>query len=358
MSSDHEPVNKQHRLADFNYQIHEILRYVKSLNDWDAAIRALKSFQDEADELYERAIHRDSTDSWSIGLLSDILARLCDKIGHEYGLMVAAHDICSGLPEKFPQYFGARFNTEDENSLFKELAKGDTQDRRLVWNGSRVSLIAFLAAMEHVGFLKMPEPLWFLLEINFDQPSIILERYFFIPSEVSLPRTDPLGMPYRIEWLRSKNDIARWSFEIESNNGGPISASRGNYIPATVTETFSVGGTHYSNTNLKDARKELNYRKTERKDSAQSRIEIDKKKNHPVVAFTRWTVENLDVMTKALESFVQAEEVFDIDPSLTGLTRFNAIENVRERFCDWVDETALNQIPTAYKKLRNSKTDA
>ena len=55
---------------------------------------------------------------------------------------------------------------------------------------------------------------------------------------------------------------------------------------------------------------------------------------------------------------MQEEAVIDIDPSLAGLTRFNAIENVRKRFCDWVDETAMNQIPTAYRRLRNSKTHA
>lgn len=354
MSSDHKPVHERYRLADFNYQIHEILRYVKSLNDWDTAIRALKSFQDEVDELYERALRRDSTDNWSIGLLSDILGKLSDEIGREYRLMVAAHDTCSGTPGKFIQYFDTRSTTENENDIFKELAKCDTTDQRLVWNGSRLSLIAFLAAMEHVGFLKIPEPLWFILEIDLQQP-YVLERYFSITSEITQPRTEPLGISYRIEWRRSKNDIARWSFEIESENGGPISVLRWNYIPDSVTKTFSVGGTHYSNTNLNNARKSMNYRKTKGKDYAESRIEIDKKKNHPVVLFTRWTVENLDAMTKALESFVQAEEVLEIYP---GLARFNAIENVRKRFCDWVDETAMNQIPTAYQRLRNSKTHA
>jgi len=169
-------------------------------------------------------------------------------------------------------------------------------------------------------------------------------------------------MPYRIKWLRSKNEIARWSLEIESDNGGPISVLRGNYIPATITETFSVEGVEYNNRNLTKARGMVDYRKRAREEDAaenrETRIQTDKMKNHPVAAFTRWTVENLDAMTKALESFVQAEDILHIDPSLTGIARFNAIENVRKRFCDWVDETAMNQIPAAYKKLSDSKTDS
>lgn len=359
MSSDNRSGSERRRLADFDYQIHVILRYAKSLNDWDLAIRELQAVREEVDELRDRVLHRDTSDSWSIGLLGIILESLFNEIDREYRLMVAANDVCSGSPEKFTRYFDLRSTTNDENEFFGDLMKGDTTDQRLVWSRSRLSLIAFLAAMEHVGLLRLPDPFWFLLEIDLRRP-YVLQRYFYIPSEKTQPRTEPLGKPYRIEWLRSKYDIARWSLEIENNNGGPLSVLRGNYLPATLTEVFSVDETDYSNTNFNKARSSVDYRRKEREEDGannrKTRIHINKMKQHPVVAFSRWTVENLDAMTKALEAFSQEDEVIYIDPSLSRLTRLYAIENVRTRFCNWIDETATKQIPAAYKKLRNFKT--